>query len=186
MIKTVKKIGISGGMLSSAKDAEASLAREEAKGLENGLPEGHPLRNEAEKQKALLGDLSGLPPGHPLLRAMQAAKERYDQQQVQKDGEQADTTEAKKAQKIEADKARIAARQADEEKVEKLNNSAGMVNKGLDGALDSIRGLYKTMADNEEILNIDPLSRTKVSRLKRLLFAAERGLSECKIAKARV
>ena len=185
VLKTAKKIGISGGMLSSAKDAEASLEREEAKGLENGLPEGHPLRNEAEKQKALLGDLSGLPPGHPLIRAMQDAKARYDQQQEQKVNEQANTAEVKKAQKVASDNARVKARRAEEEQSEKILASSKIINSGIDGALDEVRKLYKMMADNEEILNIDPLSRAKVGRLRRLLYASERGLSECKLSKVR-
>ena len=183
VLKIVKKIGISGGMLSSAKDAEASLALEEAKGLENGLPEGHPLRNEAEKQKALLGDLSGLPPGHPLIRAMQDAKARYDQQQEQKVEEQANASEVKKVQKVASDRARVAARRAEEDQAIKINVSAKVVNSGIDGALGEVRKIYKMLADNEEILNIDPLSRAKVGRLKRLLYASERGLSECKISK---
>lgn len=184
-MKTAKKIGLSGGMLSAAKDAEASLARQEAKDLEGGLPEGHPLRNEAEKQKALLGDLSGLPPGHPLLRAMQAAKDRYDQQQEQRAEEQDKTAEVKKAQKISEDKARQAARRVEEEKAEKWREAAKVVDSGLNGALGEVRKLYKHLADHEEILNMDPLSRAKAARLKRLLFAAERGLSECRITKAR-
>ena len=70
-VKTTKKLGISGGMLSAAKDAEASLARRDAEDLGNSLPEGHPLREEVERQKAMIGDLSGLPAGHPLLQALQ-------------------------------------------------------------------------------------------------------------------
>jgi len=39
------------------------------------------------------------------------------------------------------------------------------------------------MSEHEEILNMNPYSRAKVIRLKRLLFAAERGLSEGKITR---
>ena len=184
-VKIAKKLGVSGMMLSVAKDAEASLAREEARSMENGLPEGHPLRNEAEKQKAMLGDLSGLPPGHPLLRAMQAAKERYEQQQNQKENEQKKTSEVRKAHRVDADVARREARRAEDERNERLNEAAGHINSGLAGALGEIKKLYKAMSDNEEILNIDPICRTKVVRLKRLLFAAERGLSESRLSKAR-
>lgn len=184
-MKTAKKIGVSGGMLSAAKDAEASLARQEAQELERGIPEGHPLRDEAEKQKALLGDLSGLPPGHPLLRAMQAARERYEQQQQQRTEEQDKTAVVRHAQKVDADKARREARRVEEEQAGQRLEAAKLVDAGIQGTLSEVRKLYKTMADSEQILNMDPLSRAKVGRLKRLLFAAERGLSECRIAKAR-
>jgi hypothetical protein len=185
-IKTVKKLGVSGVMLSAAKDAEASLAREESRSLEQGLPEGHPLRNEAEKQKAMLGDLSGLPPGHPLLRAMQAAKERYEQQQNQKEDEQKKTSVVRKAHRVDADEARREARRVEDERNERLVEAANHVNAGLAGALGEIKKLYKVMSDHEGILNNDPLCRVKVGRLKRLLFAAERGFSESRLSKARV
>lgn len=185
-MKTVKKLGVSGEWLTAAKDAESSLARQEAKDLENGIPEGHPLREEAEKQKAILGDLSGLPPGHPLLLAMQAAKERYEQQQVQKKEEQSKTAEVRKAKKIDASRVRRDAQRKEDEQSEAIDGAAKRVNNGIDGTLTSVRELYKTMADNAEILNNSPIGRAKVSRLKRLLFAAERGLSELKITKARV
>jgi hypothetical protein len=185
-MKAANKLGVNGSMLTAAKDAEASLARQESQDLEKGLPEGHPLREEAEKQKAILGDLSGLPPGHPLLLAMQAAKERYEQQQVQRTEEQSKTAEVRKAKKIDAVKVRRDARRAEDEQTEAIEGAAKRVNNSIDGTLTSVRELYKVMSDNEEILNNSPIGRAKVSRLKRLLFAAERGLSELKITKARV
>ena len=185
-MKTVKKLGISGSMLTAAKDAEASLARQEAQDLEKGIPEGHPLREEAEKMKAMLGDLGGLPPGHPLLLQMQAAKARYEQQQVQKAEEQDRVIEVRKAKKIDASRVRQDARRAEDEQSEVINGAAKRVNNSIDDTLTSVRELYKTMSDNAEILNNDPIGRAKVSRLKRLLFAAERGLSELKITKAGV
>jgi hypothetical protein len=184
-MKTAKKMGISAGMLSAAKDVEASLARQESRDLEAGLPEGHPLRDEAEKQKALLGDLSGLPPGHPLLMAMQAAKDRYDQQQQQRTEEQTKTTEVRKAQKIDADEVKKKARRAEDEQIEKMTGAARQVNVCIDGTLSEIRKLYKMMSEHEEILNNDPISRARMGRLKRLLFATERGLSEGKLSKVR-
>lgn len=182
-MKTAKKL--TGGILSAAKEAEATLARQEARDLENGLPEGHPLRDEVDKQKTLIGDLSGLPPGHPLLVAMQHAKERYEQQQVQRAEEQSNTTEVRKSQKIDDNKAKAEARRAEEEKSEKRVEAAKTINGGIDGTLSEIRKLYKMTADYEEILNIDPISRAKVGRLKRLLFAAERGLSDGRLPKVR-
>jgi hypothetical protein len=185
-MKTAKKIGmVSGGLLSAAQNAEASLARQEARNLESGIPDGHPLLEAADRQKALIGDLAGLPPGHPLLVAMQQARERYNQQQEQKTEEQGRTAEVRKANKIDADEARRKARILEDEQSERRVIAAKKVDSILDSTLGEVRKLYKTMAENEEILNIDPLSRAKVGKLKRLLFAAERGLSECRIAKAR-
>ena len=184
-MKTAKKIGLSGLMLTAAKDAESTLARQESMALEHGVPVGHPLRNEAEKQKMLLGDLSGLPPGHPLIQAMTAAKERYEQQQAQKTEEQSKTTKIKHAQKIHQDRARREARRIEEEQNEAALQAAKKVDIEIKTMLENVRRLYKTMADSEEILNIDPISRMKVGRLKRLLFAAERGLSDCRIVKVR-
>jgi hypothetical protein len=184
-MKTVKKLGISGGMLSAAKDAEASLARREAEDLGNSLPEGHPLQEEVEKQKALVGDLSGLPPGHPLLRALQAAKERYDQQQAQRAEEQGKAAEVRKSQTGSKDEDRRKARAKEDEQTEQWMEASARVNTGLKNAIESIRVLYKVLADNEEILNIEPLSRAKVGRMRRLLYATERGLSDGRIVRAR-
>jgi outer membrane translocation and assembly module TamA len=184
-MKTAKKIGISGGMLAAVQGAEASLARQEAKDLEDGLPDGHPLKAEAERQKALLGDLSGLPAGHPLLRAMQEAKDRYEQQQEQRTVEQNKTAEVRKAQKVDVEKARMAARRKEDEQAEQHVGAAKQVDVGINGTLNEIRKLYKTMSDCEQILNNDPYSKVKVGRLKRILYATERGLGECRIAKVR-
>jgi len=183
-VKTTKKLGISGGMLSAAKDAEASLARRDAEDLGNSLPEGHPLREEVERQKALIGDLSGLPAGHPLLQALQAAKNRFDQQQEQRAKEQNKTAEVRKAQGESREDARKKAR-AEEEQTKQWMEASARVNAGLKEALEAIRVLYKVLADNEEILNIEPLSRAKVGRMKRLLYATERGLSDGRIVRAR-
>lgn len=185
-MRTARKFGISGDMIAAAQKAEGILAKQEFEALEASLPEGHPLQEEVNKQKAVLGDLSGLPAGHPLIVAMKAAKERYDQQQAQKSVEQNKTAEVRKARKIDEDRARQDARRVDDDQTEKWNGSAKQFNAGIDSTLGEVRKLYKTMADNEEFLNIDPLSRAKVTRLKRLLFAAERGLSELRITKARV
>jgi hypothetical protein len=186
IMKKIRKLGLSFDTLKAAKDVEASLAKEASKGISDGLPDGHPLKNEAERLKMMMGDLSGLPEGHPLIRTMQAAKERFDQQQAQKEEEQKNASENNKSAKTETDRVRQVSRRAEEDKNTKMNEAIGLVNKGLEGTLEEVRKLYKTMADNEENLNIDPLSRAKVNRLRRFLFAAERGLSECKIVKVRI
>lgn len=185
-MKTVKKIGItSGGMVSAAASAEASMARQEARDLIRGIPEGHPLRNDAEKQQALLGDLSGLPPGHPMLIELQAAKERYEQRQAQKEKEQNHTAEMRKAKQILDDKAKREARRKEDEQNEAMMAAAKKVDTALTEMLVEVKKLWGMVAESEEILNIDPISRTKIGKLKRLLFASERGLSECRITKVR-
>lgn len=182
-MKMVKKIGLSSvGLLSAARNAEESLARHEAKELEDSLPQGHPLKGELDKQKALVGDL---PPGHPLLLQIQAAKERYDQLQEQKTKEQDKTREVRKAKKIDADKAQRAMRRAEEEMNESLNQASRQIDNVLDDTLNDVRRMYKVVSEHEELLNKDPLCRSKVGRLKRILFASERGLSECRLAKVR-
>ena len=98
--KVLKKI--TGNMLNRIKAFDESIARQEARSLEDVLPDGHPLKEEVEKQKALLGgDLQGLPPGHPLLVRLQAAKENYDRNKVQEEsqGMQDKAVELKKAKK---------------------------------------------------------------------------------------
>jgi len=185
-MKTARKIGLSSvGMLSAVRNAEASLARREAVDLENGLPEGHPLRNDLDKQKALIGDLSDLPPGHPLLLQMQAAKERYDQLAKQRTEEQGKTREVRNAKKIDADKARREARRMEEEYAANMMVASKQINSGIDNALNGVRSLYKVMSEHEELLNKDPLCRSRVVRLKRILFASEKGLSECRLAQLR-
>lgn len=180
-MKTAKKISVSGAVLSAAKNAEASLARQESQKLEQGLPEGHPLREEAEKQKAMLGDLSGLPPGHPLLRMMQAAKERYEHKDVSTEKQ---PEEVRKAKKVDEDKVRREVRREEDAQTDSRIQAAKQINSTIDDALEKIRELYRVMADHEEILNTSPISRARAVRLKRFLFAAERGMSECKIARA--
>lgn len=180
-MKAAKKLN--GAMLSSIKSAEASLAKQEIRDLEAGIPDGHPLKDEAERQKALIGDLGDLPAGHPLIKMMQAAKERYEQQQSQKNEEQGAAADVRRARKVNEENAKREARRVEDEQSEKRIGAAKQVNSGIDVTLTAVRGLYRTMSDYEEILNTDPYSRARIGRLKRLLFAAERGLSECKIAR---
>lgn len=184
-LRKVNKFGVSGSMLMAAQSAEASLKRRESDGLEHALPPGHPLASEVEKQKALLGDLGGLPPGHPLLAMLQQAKERYEGQQEQKGVEQSKVRQFKKVKKIDEKRAATIARRKEEEEEESYSQSAKTVDAGLSSLLSEVRKLYETLSENEEKLNNDPMSRVKVSRMKRLLFATEHGLSGCNIVKVR-
>ena len=185
--KVLKKI--TGNMLNRIKAFDESIARQEARSLEDVLPDGHPLKEEVEKQKALLGgDLQGLPPGHPLLVRLQAAKENYDRNKVQEEsqGMQDKAVELKKAKKIEdikrANEGRVK-RAEEHEFAEEYSISARNINKGLDDVHESVRGLWTAMEENEENLNKNPLNRGRVLRLKRLLSAVERGLSESRFSK---
>jgi len=176
---------ISGKLLAGAQAAESSLARSQYDELEAALPEGHPLQEQVEKYKAELGgDLSGLPENHPLILQMKAAKERYDADIAEETEEAQDKAkEVKKAKKLDREKARKD-RLAQEDEQDRLRKGAATeVNQQIDNVLDSIRGMYKVLADHEENLNIHPISRARCLRLKRMLVAVERGLSESRMSK---
>ena len=179
-----EKIKISGKMLSAAKDAEMILAREESRGLENILPEGHPLKEEVDKQKALLGgDLSGLPPGHPLLLALETAKRNIESQNAFDIERQKARTEVKKAQKIDPNAAKREARRQEDDITDRRREAAKSINDSIESVLKDVRELFGELSANEELLNTEPFSRAKAARLRRLLFAAERGISDCRIVR---
>ena len=177
-----KKIKIDGKMLSAAKDAEVALAREEAKGLEDVLPEGHPLKEEVDKQKSLLGgDLSGLPPGHPLLVALESAKKNIEAQKAVEGDREKIRTQIKKAKKIDPNEAKRAERREEDETTDMRRVAAKSVNAHIESVLKDVKTLFENLSVNEEILNTDPFSRVKTARLKRMLVATERGISDCRI-----
>ena len=188
MEEKVLKTKISGTMIANARKAEEVLAREQFKNLDEFLPEGHPLKAEAERQKAMLGgDLNGLPPGHPLLRALEVAKRAYEARKAEEAGkgkdEGAGGTGPKKAKRPDKDAARRAARRQAEDESDRRRAAAARVNKGIEKVLLAVRELGTAVSESEEILNTDAFSRTKASRLRRLVLAAERGVSECRIAR---
>jgi len=179
-----EKMKISGNMITGVKAAEEALAREEAKGLEDALPEGHPLKEEVEKQKAMMGgDLSGLPPGHPLIRALQHAKRSYDAKKAVEDTKEQFRTQIRKVKKIDPNAAKRVERAREDDESEHRISSAGMVNNEIQALLLKVKDLYGILAQHEESLNTDPFSRTKVLRLKRMMMAMERGLADCRIAR---
>jgi hypothetical protein len=182
--KVLKKI--TGNMLNRVKAFDESIARQEARALEDVLPDGHPLKAEVEKQKALLGgDLSGLPPGHPLLVRLQMAKEAYERGEVQKESQkmQENAIELRKAKRIEEAKVGKERREKETAFAKEYGEAARNVNKGLEEVQISVRKLWEIFRENEENLNKNPLNRARVLRLKRLLFAVERGLSESHFSK---
>ena len=183
----MKENKVSGSMLSGIKAAEEVLARRESENLGDGLPEGHPLLEELAKQQSLLGDLSGLPPGHPLVQTLLDAKERYQAQESEIAEEtetaQQKTKKLRQAKRIEHDKAERQRRAKEDEQKTRVRTAAHDVNERIDDALEHFKGLYKQLTSDEEILNINPYCKTRVERLKRLLFAIERGLSSCKMGR---
>jgi hypothetical protein len=183
-----KKV-IKGRLLDRVKAAEDSLAKEEAKKLEAALPEGHPLRAEVERQKAILGgDLSGLPPGHPLLRTLQAAREAYERSQAEivvsdaipesDDG----GTEPRKARRLEEAAARKQ-RNAEEDELTRRREAAKAINVGVDRILLSVRNLWKNLATSEQALMAEPTNRAKILRMKQMLIAVERRFSETRLSR---
>lgn len=184
---TEKKV-IKGRILDRVKAAEDSLARQETKSLEAVLPEGHPLRDEVEKQKALLGgDLSGLPPGHPLLRALQAAKEAYDRSHAdveikttEAEKEQVEPRRAKRLEEADARKKRIVQEEAESGR---RREAAKIVNKGVDEILASVRNLWEKLAASEEVLTGEPMNRARIMRMKQMLVAIERRFSETRLSR---
>ena len=148
------------------------------------LPEGHPLKDEVERQKTMMGgDLSGLPPGHPLLRAIEEAKRKYDEKQVlAKDGvKPADGV--RRAKKFDPNVVQREARRQEDERTDKRRDSAAEVNKGIEVVLRASKELFGVVSRSEEFLATDQFSKVKAERLKRILFAVERGISECRIAR---
>lgn len=175
-----KKVDVN--LISSVKQAEKSLAQEEARRLEDAVPDGHILKDEVDKQKALLGDLADLPPGHPLLKMLTEAKERFETAD-QREDEQSKTREVRQAKRIEADQQRREREAKRLEAQENRHKVAKSVNKTMDALMGEVRSSYVVLASAEEVLAEEPICKTKMLKLKRLLYAMERGISECKITR---
>ena len=179
----MNKIGVK--TLSGVTAAEKTLRRVEFKDLLEAMPEGHPLRDEAERVSAEAGgDLEGLPEGHPLIVQLKQAKDRYEADVGEEtDDAQDNTRKLKKAKKVDRSKKRRAKIAEEEEGERRHREAAVLVNKGIDGVMEAITDLYKTVDGNEEVLCLDPLTRSRMARLKRMLYASERGLSDSRISR---
>lgn len=177
------KVGV--GLLSSVRAAESTLRREEVRELVASLPEGHPLEDEVGRVKAEVGgDLSELPDGHPLIQELKAAKERYEQNIVDETEElQEKTREVRQAKKLDRAESRRKEIAESEEKSNELRLAATDVNKGIDNALNAVRGLYETVARHQDVLGKHRMNAARTERLKRLLYAFERGASESKMGR---
>jgi hypothetical protein len=177
----MKKMGAS--TLEGIRAAEKTLKREEFKDLLGSLPDGHPLRDEADRvSEEAGGDLAGLPDNHPLIMQLKQAKERYDASIAEETEEaQEGARELKKAKKLSAVKKRRERIAQQEGRDLRHREAAKSVNSGIDDVLKSVKGLYEILAAQEETLNADHLTRNRMLRLKRMLYATERGLSDSRI-----
>jgi len=179
---------MTGSMLAGAKAAEESLARDEARRIEEKLPEGHPLRQAAESRREG-NDLDGLPVGHPMRVAMEEAAERYQEQQEQaalaeeSEGAQDRARQVRKAKKLDRNKAQRDRIAQEVEARDECQRAAKVVNKGIDDSLGSMRELYKILADNEEVLGRNAFCSVRALKMKRLLQAVERGLFDCRMTR---
>jgi hypothetical protein len=176
-MKKVKKLGIRGDMLTAARNAEASLAREERAEIVDALPEGHPLREVAARG---FGDLADLPEGHPLLMQLRGAKARYDEMMAQRGKEQAkaSVTKTQKAA-TKAEKAKRSREAHDAE--EQIKGAIGVVNAALLDAARKIASALRIVSEQEAVLASDRVMAVRVVRTKRLLQAVELGLSSSKL-----
>lgn len=178
------KIGV--GMLTSVRAAESTLKREETRKLIGSLPKGHPLEEEVERFKQEAGgDLSELPEGHPLIQEIKAAKERFERDIAEEtEKEQNKVREVRQAKKLDRAETRRKEIAEEEQQGAELRMAATDVNKGIDAALSAVRGLYETVARHEDVLGRNRMNATRTERLKRLLYAFERGASGSKIGRA--
>ncbi len=181
---------VNSSMLSGAKAAEDALARKEVRDLADSIPEGHVLRDEIDRQTAEMGgDLSGLPPSHPLYRAMVAAKERFETEKAEEEAREEETQKAqerlkvKKAKKLDEKRARQNRIAKEVEREESLREATTAVDGEVVKLLDGVRALYGVIAEHEEILNTHPIGKMRLMRLKRFMYATERGLSTARMGR---
>lgn len=189
-IKIKKTMNLSASVIGKLKSMEQSIAREVSKKLEDSVPEGHPLKAEIEKQKSIMGgDLSGLPEGHPLVKALKVAKETYEVRQIEenkdKSGEKKpeDDSGLRKAKRLDEDKVRRARMNQEERDGDEIRVATKNVNSQIDEILSNVHKAWQVLGGYEEVFNRNPNSRAKFLRLKRILFATERGLSETRIGR---
>jgi uncharacterized membrane protein YheB (UPF0754 family) len=186
IMKVATKIGLkSMAGISIARNVESSLKKREIDALTESIPDGSPLKDLIEKQKALTGDLDGLPPGHPLLMMLEKAKATYEEQQKMKAEEQVKAKVKNTNEKTKHARERILARREEEETESKRSLIVKDINLGTQTVLKEVRTLYGMAKMNEDILNEDPICRSKINRLVRLLHATERGLSDLKLTMGR-
>lgn len=173
-------------ILSNAKAAESTLRREERQALGDGLPAGHPLHEKLQEAKAEAGgDLEGLPENHPLILEMKAAEARYKQgeEAEEREGKEEKTRKIRHAKKLDRARARREQIENEETESQELRNAAKEVNERVDTALNAVRGLFESLDENEDVLSRNRMNAARTARLKRLLYAFERGVSETRMSR---
>jgi len=207
-----KKKKVSGMMLSGAKALEEQLARRESRELEESLPEGHPLRQESERRRAEdLEDLPpGHPMRRAMeearLRYEETAADTGSAAPAPEDeddvgGDDGDTVEAsepteqdaedveekarklRRAKKLDQQKVRQERIAREVEAQEERHMVAGAVNSAIADVMSSLQGVYKVLATGEKALETDQYCKMKAMKLKRLLYAVERGLYDCRMTR---
>ena len=76
-----------------------------------------------------------------------------------------------------------AATRREEEATDRYRESSSTVNKRIDELLAATKALMESVSEHEENLNMDPFSRGRVERLKRMLVATERGVAGCRMVR---
>jgi len=182
---------ISMDILTGIKAAEEQLAKEENKELEQialMFPEDHPIREEYNKHKMNMGDLSSMPATHPFITALKDVKKRMDaadnpeEQERQTEQERQDNDEQRENRRKVQQQERVKEEQDREIRrmaSNQLNIQIGKVSKNL-------TDLYATMESVKDELSGDPYTRSKLVKLERMATAMKRALDECKISSTRM
>ena len=112
------------------------------------------------------------------------AKQRYEESVAEETEEAQDNTrELKKAKKVDRAKKKRARISSEEEHEARHREAATSVNKRIDEVTAAIKDLYGSVEEHDEVLCLDPLTKSRMGRLKRMLFASERGLSDSRISR---
>ena len=181
--------------ISGAMAAEAALAKQEAEELEaaiDELPEDHPLKLEAARQRqAMGGDLAGLPATHPLRAAMEEARLRYEAGEAEAEAEaeaqsEQEQIKIRRAKKLDAKKAAAAQRRREEEKEERLRTATKSINASMTETVDALKRLNDNIMASQEDFAGDRYAMMKLERLNRVVVAAMRGIHESKLNVGRV
>jgi len=171
-----------------AMAAEGMLAREEDDEMDSTLDlldDEHPLKQEALRAKAALGDLASLPPNHPLRVAIEEARMNWESAQEMQVPE-GDPVEVRRAKKIDARKAKVVERRKEEDNEHRLRTAATLFNSSLVETMDSVRRLQENLSAAMDDLADYRYATMKLARLERMLLATERGLIESRITPGRL
>jgi hypothetical protein len=182
---------LSADFLKKAIEAEVNLAKKDSQWRDetvDQLSDDNPIKQEANKQKMLLGDLAGLPPNHPLVLALEDARERYEHKKTYEENlrTESEKINIRRAKRLDDKKSRIEARRYEEEDASRKRNAAKTYNSSIKEAIDVIHRLRDNVKAVKGEFENNKYSMMKVVRLEKLLDAAERGFVESSINIGRV